>query len=81
MARNYSLFLLLALIGLSAAFFRPAVPHQVQSTTPGAEKTVRKATFIDTGLDNPNIANDNSIEASRKCGFCMGVSLSIVCSL
>ena len=74
MARNLSFLLILSLVGLAAAFFRPAVPHQVQPNNPPKVETETKAAFIDTGLDNPFIENDNGIEASRKCGFCMGVS-------
>mmetsp|Transcript_29407 Transcript_29407/g.91007 ORF Transcript_29407/g.91007 Transcript_29407/m.91007 type:complete len:80 (+) Transcript_29407:528-767(+) len=29
-------------------------------------------TFFDVGLDNADVAFDDSITAARKCGFCMG---------
>jgi len=69
-----SILFLFALFGLVAAFFRPAVPHQVKPTEIPRGGDV-KAAFVDAGLDNPLIENDEGIEASRKCGFCMGVSI------
>ena len=83
MARSHLSFLLLAaLVGIAAAFFRPAVPHQTKSCLSdnigGGVETAKygfKPSFVDAGLDNPLIENDDGIEASRKCGFCMGVSL------
>ena len=80
MARKLSFLLLLGLFGLAAAFFRPAVPYQVPSTAdniPRGGEIEREAAFIDAGLDNPFIESDNGIEASRKCGFCMGVSFFV----
>jgi len=74
--KTLSLLLSLCAIGLAAAFFRPAEPHQV---APGAIEIPRggsfdisKPAFIDEGLDNPNVQADDSIDAARKCGFCMG---------
>lgn len=69
--------LLLAITGLSAAFFRPAQPHQqvaVVEIPRGGFFTTEKMEFVDEGLDNPLIPADESITAARKCGFCMGVS-------
>jgi len=71
------ILLLTVLVGLAAAFFRPAVPHQVKPAhiprggDAGPAKKI-KATFIDAGLDNPLIENDDLINPARKCGFCMG---------
>ena len=61
--------LLLAIIGVSAAFMKAAVP--VQETAVPKKNSVN--TF-DEGLDNPNIVSDMNIHPARKCGFCMGVS-------
>jgi len=61
--------LLLAIIGVSAAFMKAAVP--VQETA--APKKTSVNTF-DEGLDNPNVVSDMNIHPARKCGFCMGVS-------
>jgi len=74
-----SLILSLAIIGIAAAFFRPAEPRQV----PAAVVEIPRGgfqfgapdpnpVFVDEGLDNPTIASDDSITAARKCGFCMG---------
>ena len=65
--KSFALLFLLAFVGVAAAFFRPAVPFQVQ-TMPHGE---------DTGLDNKNVEMDEKITPARKCGFCMGVSVSV----
>jgi hypothetical protein len=61
--------LLLALLGVAAAFFRPMAPYQIENPTPA---------FIadnkDVALDNPLIPEDKNIQPARKCGFCIGVS-------
>lgn len=57
----YALLPLFAFVGVAAAFFRPAVPFQVQ-TMPYGE---------DTGLDNEHVQVDEKITPARKCGFCM----------
>jgi len=71
-------FLLLSTIGISAAFFRPAQPHQqvavVVEIPRGGFFTAEKMEFVDEGLDNPLVQADESITAARKCGFCTGVS-------
>jgi len=61
--------LLLAIIGVSTAFMKAAVP--VQETAVPKKNSVN--TF-DEGLDNPNVVSDMNIHPARKCGFCMGVS-------
>eukprot|EP00545_Synedropsis_sp_CCMP1620_P009220 CAMPEP_0119029320 /NCGR_PEP_ID=MMETSP1176-20130426/40454_1 /TAXON_ID=265551 /ORGANISM="Synedropsis recta cf, Strain CCMP1620" /LENGTH=66 /DNA_ID=CAMNT_0006985651 /DNA_START=627 /DNA_END=827 /DNA_ORIENTATION=- len=61
-------FLLLALLGVAAAFFRPAVPFQLESVR-GFEDAMLGD---DHGLDNANIESDKNITPARKCGFCMG---------
>jgi hypothetical protein len=54
--KSYSVvLLLLAFVGVAAAFFRPAVPHQVESMPQGA-------TF---GLDNENVQMDEKITPVR----------------
>ena len=69
--------LLLALLcGLAAAFFRPAVPYQVE-TKPAMFPRGGSQVSIDAGLDNPDIEEDQSITPARKCGFCIGVSSNI----
>ena len=66
------------LIGVTAAFMKPAAPYQVD-TNPALFARGGASTF-DAGLDNPEIAEDTNISPSRKCGFCMGVrSISCVC--
>ncbi len=77
--KNLSITVALCLIGIAVAFFSPAKPHQVKTVEiprGGAlfGATENKLAFVDTGLDNPEIQNDENIEAARKCGFCMGVS-------
>jgi hypothetical protein len=72
--RNVVTTLLFALlVGVAAAFIRPAVPFQVE-TKPDALFNFRAGakTSMDAGLDNPDIAEDMNISPSRKCGFCMG---------
>ena len=72
--KNLSIILSLAIIGIAAAFFRPAEPHQA----PAQVVEVPRGGFLfdtpsfDEGLDNPEVAADESITAARKCGFCMG---------
>jgi hypothetical protein len=71
-------FLLLASIGISAAFFRPAQPHQQVAAVEiprGGFFSAENKEFVDEGLDNPLVQADESITAARKCGFCMGVSI------
>eukprot|EP00542_Grammatophora_oceanica_P011980 CAMPEP_0194027936 /NCGR_PEP_ID=MMETSP0009_2-20130614/1971_1 /TAXON_ID=210454 /ORGANISM="Grammatophora oceanica, Strain CCMP 410" /LENGTH=64 /DNA_ID=CAMNT_0038667147 /DNA_START=23 /DNA_END=217 /DNA_ORIENTATION=+ len=60
------LILILALVGVAAAFFGPAEPFQVEN--PAAPAFINK----DSGLDNPEIQEDKNIHPARKCGFCMG---------
>lgn len=71
------IIVLIALLGVSAAFFRPAVPHQVKLTEiprgGSSEKSAKKnRAFVDASLDNPDVVNDENIHPARKCGFCMG---------
>lgn len=80
--KSFTIIITLAIIGFSAAFFRPAQPHQAPAIV-----EIRGGGFIfntepafDEGLDNPEIQADESITAARKCGFCMGVSLCPVTS-
>jgi hypothetical protein len=71
MKKVISSILFAMLIGASAAFFRPAVPYQVDGiTTPALFP--RGGSLMDTGLDNPDIPEDQNITPARKCGFCMG---------
>lgn len=72
-----SLLLSLSMVGIAAAFFRPAEPHQVAGAEVNANGGVGgavKPAFFDEGLDNPNVQADDAIDAARKCGFCMGWS-------
>ena len=65
------ILVLVALLGVAAAFFRPAAPYQVQNP----EVILRGGAFVDgldIGLDNPEIEADENITPARKCGFCMG---------
>lgn len=72
-----SILLSLSVIGIAAAFFRPAEPHQapaaVEVNGGGSFNSIKPA-FIDEGLDNPDVQADDAIDAARKCGFCMGWS-------
>jgi len=49
---------------------RPAVPHQERAVE--TQNKPVKAAFVDAGLDNIEIENDEAIDAARKCGFCIG---------
>jgi hypothetical protein len=62
--------ILLALVGVAAAFFRPAAPFQVE--TPKM-KLVEEDDH-EALLDNPDVVEDPNVTPARKCGFCMGVS-------
>jgi hypothetical protein len=73
MKKVISTILFALLFGAAAAFFRPAVPYQVAVETKPA-LFPRGGSLKDTGLDNLDIAEDQNITPSRKCGFCMGVS-------
>ena len=69
--------LLVASLGIAAAFFKPAEPtQQVANPVPVLQRkpSSAAAVFTDAGLDNPEIEEDGNIEAARKCGFCIGVS-------
>ena len=78
--KNGVFTLLFALfVGMAAAFFRPMAPHQIE-TVPASAASLFPArggdqSPADIGLDNPEIAEDQNINPSRKCGFCMGVSV------
>jgi hypothetical protein len=61
--------LLIAILGLTAAFLKPAVPVQAVQE---AKKTSAVVSSFDEGLDNDEIVNDSNIHPARKCGFCMG---------
>mmetsp|Transcript_62422 Transcript_62422/g.151954 ORF Transcript_62422/g.151954 Transcript_62422/m.151954 type:complete len:85 (-) Transcript_62422:1118-1372(-) len=77
-------FLLLAvLVSAVAAFFKPAVPHQVAAPNAAAQTIfaavvprggagATTSLFDDAGLDNDAVEADTNISPSRKCGFCMG---------
>jgi len=72
-----SFLLSLTFVGIAAAFFQAAEPHQVPAVAieiprGGASFNLPQVAFLDEGLDNPNVQADNSIDAARKCGFCMG---------
>jgi hypothetical protein len=71
MKKVISSVLFAMLIGAAAAFFRPAVPYQVEVITAPA-LFPRGGSLMDTGLDNPDIPEDQNITPARKCGFCMG---------
>lgn len=75
-----TLLLLVAGLGIAAAFFRPAEPHQVPAETPPATafgRDLAGGDFIEhDDLDNPDVPEDPSLQAARKCGFCIGVSCS-----
>ena len=70
------LLLLIPLLGVAAAFFRPSQPFQVPRGGAVVQSEAEHPNFalMDPGLDNIEIQADGSIEAARKCGFCMGVS-------
>jgi hypothetical protein len=77
--KNLSLLVSLVLVGLAAALFSPAKPHQVKAPAVEVPRggalfgaVDKKMAFVDAGLDNPEIQNDENIQAARKCGFCMG---------
>lgn len=70
--------LLCTAVGISAAFFRPAQPHQapaaiVEIPRGGAFsfEAAQGKPFIDDDLDNFYVEADDAITAARKCGFCM----------
>jgi len=70
--------LLATIVGITAAFFRPAQPHQAPAAVMevprggGFPFEAKPKPFIDEDLDNINIQADEAITAARKCGFCMG---------
>lgn len=70
----YRIVSLLALAGVAAAFFRPAVPNQQPRNVKDIVEPVfaKKMAFVDTELDNFEVENDSNIHAARKCGFCIG---------
>jgi len=73
--KNLSIILALAVIGVAAAFFRPAQPHQAPAKiveVPRGGFIYESPSHFDEGLDNPEVQADESITAARKCGFCMG---------
>ena len=79
--KNLSLLLALAIIGVAAAFFRPAQPHQAPAQVEiprGGFLDIDNSPSFDEGLDNPEVEADDNITAARKCGFCMGVSLTVL---
>merc|ERR1711862_602396 len=68
MARSLlSIVAIFAIIGLSAAFFKEAKPHQ--EVAPNVDSTFTAG--FDDGLDNPDVISDMRITPARKCGFCM----------
>ena len=69
--------LLMVLLGVAAAFFRPAVPFQLESTRECNVKSTSTMNMmmLDAGLDNADVEEDTNITPARKCGFCMGVSI------
>lgn len=70
--------LLVALLGVAAAFFRPAVPFQLESSHGCDTKTTSSMDMMmkfDAGLDNADVEEDTNISPARKCGFCIGVSI------
>lgn len=73
-----TLLLLVASLGIAAAFFRPAEPHQVPAETlpvTAFERDLAGGDFVEhDDLDNLDIPEDPSLQAARKCGFCIGVS-------
>jgi len=75
--KSFVLVLSLTVIGIAAAFFQAAEPHQVPAVAieiprGGASFNLPQVAFVDEGLDNPAVQADDSINAARKCGFCMG---------
>lgn len=72
------------IIGITAAFFRPAQPHQAPAAAieiprgGGFAFEAEPKPFIDNDLDNFNIEADEAITAARKCGFCM-VRMVLTC--
>jgi len=66
------ILLLVASLGIAAAFFKPAEPHQVPSEPRPVLERKPPAAFEDAGLDNYDIEEDTNIQAARKCGFCIG---------
>jgi len=69
--------LLCTIVGITAAFFRPAQPHQAPAAVVEVPRggafpfEMNPKPFIDDDLDNFNIEADEAITAARKCGFCM----------
>ena len=72
------ILLLVASLGIAAAFFKPAEPHQVPAESRPVLERKPPAAFEDAGLDNYDIEEDTNIQAARKCGFCIGVSSYIL---
>lgn len=68
------------ILGVAAAFFRPAQPYQVPPMAAdtalfvprGGGSSAASSSAFDAGLDNDEIEADTNISPSRKCGFCMG---------
>ena len=77
-----TVLILAVLVSAAAAFFKPAVPHQVAAPDAAAAQNIFSAVprgggasatlFDDAGLDNDAVQADTNISPSRKCGFCMG---------
>jgi hypothetical protein len=70
--------LLMVLLGVAAAFFRPAVPFQLESSRGCDTKSSSSMDMMmkfDEGLDNADVEEDTNITPARKCGFCIGVSI------
>ena len=77
MRKFISSLLLALLVGAAAAFFRPVAPYQVVDSVDTKPAWIpRGGALKDSGLDNPDIAEDQNITPARKCGFCMGVSMT-----
>jgi len=59
------ILLLVASLGIAAAFFKPAEPHQVPSEPRPVLERKPPAAFEDAGLDNYDIEEDTNIQAAR----------------
>lgn len=79
------LTLMALLVSAAVAFWRPAVPHQIESAKPAFEvrggEQAACSSNSDYLLDNPEIEEDPNITPARKCGFCLGVRHNVLISL
>ena len=68
------LALLLAILACTSAWMLNAGPPKPAALKqcPAVKEAPKVMMALDDELDNPDIIEDDKIEPTRKCGFCMG---------